>query len=303
MSGDAGSGEPFEQAVALIVDVWPHEGAGSEMHVGDIAWGVFHRWPSALDSLRLWSVEQGPPQALTMFDGSGVCDLVVRPGDVGLEAARLALDWAEAACRDAAVSAEQVELRVGRRIHEPPLLQLLEDRGLSPRSVGAPAMSRSIGADDVAESVVPDGYRIRQLRSDELPQRVRAFRAAFPDDELCVDAYRALRECSVYNPRLDVVATAQSDSIVAFATLWFDTQNMVVQIEPAGCHPDHRRLGLTQAVIFHALRIAVERGASEALVRHNSDNLAARALYKSCGFSAACEHVGLSKTLDTMTSH
>ncbi|MGB3736507.1 MAG: hypothetical protein WA964_16220, partial [Ilumatobacter sp.] len=159
MSGDAGSGETFERAVALIADVWKHAGAGSEMHVGDLAWGVFHRWPSALESLRLWSVDHGPPQALTMFDGSRVCDLVVRPGAVGLEAARRALDWAEAACRDAADGVEQVEFRVGRRIHEPQLLQLLEDRGFLPRSAGAPAMSRPIGPDDVAESLVPDGYR------------------------------------------------------------------------------------------------------------------------------------------------
>ena len=163
-------------------------------------------------------------------------------------------------------------------------------------------MSRAIATGDVDDSVLPDGYRVRQLLEGELVQRVDTFKEAFPGDDLGVDAYKALRGCSLYRPRLDLVAVDPSNSIAAFATLWLDARNAVVQIEPAGCHPDHRRLGLARAVIHHAMRVAAELGANEALVRHNSDNFSARALYESCGFTTACEHVGLSKTLDCMNA-
>ncbi len=302
MLDESERGEVFEQAASLIADVWSHNGAGSEMHIGDLAWGTFRRWPSAYGSLRLWPGDAQPTQALTMFDGVGVCDLVVRPGEAGLEAADLALDWAEARCREVAAGAKHAEFRVGRRLHGTALRRLLDDRGFLPRSGGAPAMSRMIATGDIDEPVLPDGFRVRELLEGDLAQRVDTFKEAFPGDELGVDAYKALRGCSLFRPRLDVVAIDPSNSIAAFATLWLDVQNAVVQIEPAGCHPDHRRLGLTRAVIHHALRVAVELGANEALVRHNSDNFSARALYESCGFSTACDHVGLSKTLDCMNA-
>ena len=115
-------------------------------------------------------------------------------------------------------------------------------------------------------------------------------------EALVVDAYRALRACRPYTARLDVVATSPSSAVAAFATLWLDPRNGVVQLEPAGCHPDHRRLGLTRAVILHALRWSAELGATGALVRHISTNTAARALYESCGFTTTSEDTGFIKT-------
>ncbi len=286
----------FNSAAAFITEQWPHSGASSEMHVGDLAWGTFHNWPSALDALRLWTDNAGRTQALTMFDGSGVCDLVVRPGAAGIAAATQALDWAEQACRSTSSESEPVELRVGRRVHATELVELLESRGFKRRTDGVPAMSRTITTNSIASPSAPAGYEIRELRPDELASRVQAFNAAFPQDNLTVDGYQALQGCSLYNARLDVVA-ATSSGIAAFATLWLDQRNGVVQIEPTGCQPDHRRLGLTRAVILQALQWSAELGATEALVRHVDTNLAARSLYEACGFTTACELTGFEKTI------
>lgn len=289
----------FDRALDFVCEMWMQDGLGSEMHVGDLAWGTFHRWPSALAALRLWTDRSGRIQALTMFDGTGVCDLVVRPGDAGLEAATLALNWAEAECTSTAIDPSLVELRVGRRLQTPRLVELLEMRGFARLQSGVPAMSRRITAADVDRSAVPDGYEIREVRTEDLASRVDGFNVAFDGDALRVDAYRALRGCSAYVPSLDIVAMSSENLVAAFATLWLDRQNLVVQIEPAGCQPDHRRRGLTQAVILHALSRAVELGAVEALVRHVSTNDAARALYQACGFATVSEHTGFVKTLDT----
>ena len=250
------------------------------MHVGDLAWGTFHHWPSALGTLRLWSDGAAQIQVLTMFDGSGVCDLVVRPGHAGLEAATRALEWAARTRVGTAVGSEPIKLRVGRRLQSTETVELLHARGFERCSSGVPAMSRTIARGEVASPSIPNGYAIRELHVDDLASRVRAFNAAFPGEGLCVDAYRALRACPPYNPRLDVVAMSPSSEVAAFATLWLDSRNGVVQIEPAGCHPDHRRLGLTRAVILQALRWSVELGATDALVRHVSTNSAAHALLR-----------------------
>ncbi|MGA9278294.1 GNAT family N-acetyltransferase [Ilumatobacter sp.] len=297
MSGAADRTPVFDRAAEFVSEMWSHSGPGSEMHVGDLVWGTFHRWPSAVEAVRLWPDSVGQTQVLTMFDGSGVCDLVVRPGPAGLEAAARALEWAERASAATVVGSEPFELRVGRRLQSTEVVELLRARGFERRSIGVPAMSRTIADADVASPTIPRGYAIRELLPDDLASRVQCFEAAFPGRELCVDAYRALRACPTYVPRLDVVATSPSSEVAAFATMWLDPYNGVVQIEPAGCHPDHRRLGLTRAVILEALRESVELGASGALVRHVSTNTAAHALYASCGFTTSCEHNGFVKTI------
>jgi ribosomal protein S18 acetylase RimI-like enzyme len=287
----------LDRAAAFVAEMWRHHGPSSEMHVGDLAWGTFGRWPSRLGAVRLWSDGAGRPQALTMYDGTRVCDLVVRPGRAGTEVAEQAVDWAERVCAATATGDESVDLRVGRRVQSPEVVDLLDARGFRRDASGVPAMSRAIALADVDVPVIADGYSIRPLHPDDLVSRVHVFNAAFPGEALRVDAYRALRGCRVYDPRLDVVAVSPASEVVAFATLWLDTHNGVVQIEPAGCHPDHRRLGLTRAVILDALRRSVESGATSALVRHVSDNIAARALYESCGFTTVCEATGFTKTL------
>jgi ribosomal protein S18 acetylase RimI-like enzyme len=301
VGGAQGDRATFERSADFIRDVWKHNGSASEMHIGDLCWGVFHRSPPALASLRLWSVGTESPQALTMYDGNRVCDLVVRPGEAGVQSAELALDWAEAKCRGASPEADRVDFRVGRRVHQQPVRQLLVERGFVPLSTGSLAMHRTIGVDEIGDPVVPAGYHLRQLQDDELDERVRAFVAAFPDDELSNEAYRRLRHCAAYRPSLDVVVGAPDGTVAAFATLWFDSSNSVVQIEPAGCHPEHRRLGLTRAAILHALAAAARLGASDALVRPRSENGAAQKLYGSCGFQVASEHFGFVKSIDLTT--
>ena len=295
MSAAQDSAHVFEQAAVFVSEMWGHYGPRSEMHVGDLAWGTFSRWPSKLSALRLWSDEAAQIQALTMFDGAGVCDLLVRPGPSGLTAASQALDWAESRFR--ADGSMSHELRVGRRVQSSSIIELLRTRGFERLPASVPAMSRSISSANLAPASIAPGYVVRELTDDDLSSRVLAFNAAFPGDELCIEAYQRLRGCSLYDQRLDIVAFSQKSTVASFATLWLDKANGVVQIEPAGCHPDHRRRGLTRAVILRALHSAVSLGATAALVRHVNTNTAAKALYESCGFSTACTDTGFAKTL------
>jgi len=277
--------------------MWQHDGPASEMHVGDLAWGTIKRWPAPSDGLRLWFDPDGRVQALTLFDGAGVCDLVVRPGELGLHAARAALDWAEDKRRSVATGPGPLDLRIGRRLRAPALVEVLEAHGFTRLATGVPAMSRSLRATGHDQPPPPAGYEIRAVRTEDLASRVSAFDAAFPGESLHIDAYRALRKCAPYVPALDIVAISPTGVVAAFATLWLDTHNAVVQIEPTGCRPEYRRQGLTRALLLHALAKAAELGATQALVRHVGTNDAAKSLYLACGFATVSERTGFAKTL------
>lgn len=287
----------FERAASFLSEMWINDRAACEMHVGDLAWGTYHRWPTAFDALRLWYDDARRPQALTMFDGTGVCDLVVRPGPSGLEAAGRALTWAELTCREMVRGSSPAELQVGRRVQSAEVAGLLCDRGFERCATGIPAMSRALPANSSAAPAAPMGYSIRELEPRDISSRVAAHNAAFPGAGLCSDAYWALRDCPAYISRLDVVAIAPGSTVAAFATLWLDPANKAVQIEPAGCLPEHRRRGLTHAVILEGLQRSAELGAEQALVRHLPSNVAAKALYEACGFTTVCTDAGFAKRL------
>jgi ribosomal protein S18 acetylase RimI-like enzyme len=55
-------------------------------------------------------------------------------------------------------------------------------------------------------------------------------------------------------------------------------------LQRVAVHPDHRRHGYGRAVVLDGLRWLQRRGATRALVNTQRDNVAALALYHSCGF-------------------
>jgi ribosomal protein S18 acetylase RimI-like enzyme len=144
---------------------------------------------------------------------------------------------------------------------------------------------------------LPAGFVCRPLREEDIPSRVATHHLAFPGDDLCGDAYLTLRSCPAYDPALDLVVVNRSDSVVSFCTLWMDEANGAGLVEPVACHPEYRRRGLTQFVIVEGLRRLWARGAKQAVVRVHSENLAARLLYRSCGFSVASTAFGHQKRI------
>jgi ribosomal protein S18 acetylase RimI-like enzyme len=139
---------------------------------------------------------------------------------------------------------------------------------------------------------LPAGFVCRPLRQEDIPSRVAAFNLAFPGENLSVGDHVTLRSCPGFVDALDLVVVNQSDDVVAFCTLWIDDTNGVGLVEPAGCHPDYRRRGLTQFVILDGLQRLWALGAKQAIVRVHSENTAARQLYQSCGFSLVSSAVG-----------
>src|SRR3954454_1652666 len=64
----------------LISEVWPVYGPGSEMHVGDLYWSLFHRRLGGPGSpVTLWYDAEEALQGMTLFPGPTWCDIILRP--------------------------------------------------------------------------------------------------------------------------------------------------------------------------------------------------------------------------------
>jgi len=87
-----------------------------------------------------------------------------------------------------------------------------------------------------------------------------------------------------YRRDLDFVAIGPDGKFVSCTNVWYDEELRVAEFEPVGCHPDHRRKGVTRALLLSALRHLRNLGTEQAIVYTSSENQAARALYESCGF-------------------
>lgn len=87
-----------------------------------------------------------------------------------------------------------------------------------------------------------------------------------------------------YRSELDLVVTAPDGSFAAYCIAWYDAANRIGVFEPVGCHPAHRRQGLTKVLLFEGMRRLAGLGARAAFVGTNGTNVAAAALYSSVGF-------------------
>jgi len=138
----------------------------------------------------------------------------------------------------------------------------------------------------IPELSLPAGYSIRHVRGEEdLHQRITVHREAFaPYTSVTPDKYRAIMNAPTYQPELDLVVVAPDGSFASFCIVWYDERNQFGVFEPVGCHPQHRRRGLTKALICEGLRRLKRLGATLASVGSEDHNVASNALYESLGF-------------------
>jgi ribosomal protein S18 acetylase RimI-like enzyme len=285
-------------AQRLISEVWSAYGPASEMHVGDLYWALFHRRLRDLGApVALWYDTDGALQGMTLFPGQTWCDIVLRPAHFASSLSEEMVAWALRECRRRNPQPTgPLVLRIGRRVTSPERLEFLERMGFERMNFGYLALAVDAHA-EYQRRDLQTGFVCRPLHPEDIPSRVATYNLAFPGEDLSVEDYATLRSCPGYDPALDLVVVDQSQAVVSFCTLWIDDANGVGLLEPVGCHPEFRRRGLTQFVILAGLQRLWERGAKQAIVRVHSDNLAARKLYQSCGFSTVSTAFGHEKRI------
>lgn len=234
----------------------------------DVQW--WWRRPRATDTLVLpvWSDGRGPVAAagLTAFDDAWQADVFVVPATV--DAAEV---WA--AALDAAGRAGAQSLRVLVRDEDTALVRLALDSGFTTtEEVSGTAWMDADRRPPVAHV---DGFAVvdRVTRADRAHPMI-------PRNGELVEA--RLRQCSLYDPALDLAVEDADGAVAGYALFWFDPTTLVGLVEPMRVEDDHQRRGLARMLLTNGLDRLARAGARWLKVGFESD--AARRLYLGAGF-------------------
>jgi GNAT superfamily N-acetyltransferase len=91
-----------------------------------------------------------------------------------------------------------------------------------------------------------------------------------------------LRQCSLYDPVLDLAVEDPDGRAVGYALFWFDHTTLVGLLEPMRVEDEYQRRGLARMLLTNGLDRLGRKGARRLKVGFETD--AARSLYLSAGF-------------------
>jgi ribosomal protein S18 acetylase RimI-like enzyme len=266
--------------LALTRDSWRNWQPYTHYHVGDLSWRL--RNPDYETGLRLWFDDTGRLAGFSEF-ANGSLDFQVHPDYRDVLEPQI-LTWTEEeSIRIAPEDGSVPTILTWANPGEAGFIALLESRGYQ-REEAHFCTHIGLIAGDIPEPPLPEGYRVRHLRSEEeIEARVQAHRDGWQTNKMTVEAYRRLMAMPGYRPELDIVAVAPDDTMVACCNCWIDEENRVGEFEPVATHASYRQMGMGRAIIRYGQRQMHRYGAHTAFVVSRHENIAARRLYAGCG--------------------
>lgn len=241
---------------------------GGIWDAADVQW--WWRRPRATDELALpvWFDEAGPVAAsgLTAGDDTWQADVFAVPSIVDAEDV-----WA--ATLEATAGHQLDGLRVVVPGDDAPLAGLAIRSGfeMSDELEGTAWMD----ADQRPPVVQVDGFTLvdRVTRADR-PHQMIARNGELVESRL--------RQCSLYDPRLDLAVEDADGTVAGYALFWFDHTTLVGQLEPMRVKDEYQRRGLARMLLTNGLDRLARTGAHRLKVGFTSD--VARNLYLGAGF-------------------
>lgn len=91
-----------------------------------------------------------------------------------------------------------------------------------------------------------------------------------------------LRECTLYDPTLDLAIETTDGQIAGYSMYWFDPVTKVGLVEPVRVHGEFQRKGLARAMVTNGIERLVAKGTEHIKVSWETE--AAGALYLGVGF-------------------
>lgn len=152
-------------------------------------------------------------------------------------------------------------------------------------------------SDPIPHIPFPNGYGIRCIEGEsEVAQLVNLHRTAFGTEQMTVEYRLAMMHAPEYDQTMDWVATSPDGNLAAFCIGSIDAEDFSIgYLDPIGTHPEHRRIGLSAAMIAYGLSVLKSRGAKYAQFGTSSENIPMRQLAEQTGFKLDSESVWFSK--------
>jgi predicted N-acetyltransferase YhbS len=237
----------------------------------DLQW--WWRTPRRSDAVEqlFWLDDEGPVAGvvLTHWGDAWACDPIVVPG---ASAVSLPTVWARAVEAIDALGPEAVDVLA--RDDDVELQGLLAGTGFvsgDDRS-GIAWMDAEDRADVAA---LPHGFEL--VDRTRQPTRPHPMRRRSGEE---VEA--RLRQCSLYDPALDLAVETRDGEVAGYALFWLDPVTEVGLVEPMRVEDAYQRRGLARAMLTAGLDRLATRGARRLKVGYGTD--AARRLYVGVGF-------------------
>jgi GNAT superfamily N-acetyltransferase len=237
----------------------------------DLQW--WWRTPRRSDAVGqfFWIDDEGPVAGVVLTDWGRAwgCDPIVVPG---VSTVTLPTVWARALEAINALGLRAVEVLA--RDDDPELQGLLAAAGF------ATDESRSgitwMNAPDRPEvTALPEGFA--------LVDRARSTTRLHPMRRRSGDGVEArLKQCSLYDPGLDLSVEAADGPVAGYALFWLDPVTEVGLLEPMRVEGAYQRRGLARAMLTAGLDRLAQQGARRLKVGYATD--VARALYAGAGF-------------------
>jgi len=237
-------------------------------------WWRKPRRSDAIDQL-FWIDDEGPVAGVVLTDWGSAwgCDLIVVPGVTTVTLSTL---WGRAVEAFEALGLETVEVLV--RDDDAELVGLLGGAGavVGDEEDGTAWMDAEERAD---VTPLPEGF----VLVDRILETTRPHPMRHRNGKR-VEA--RLRQCSLYDPALDLAAETPDGQVGGYALFWFDPVTEVGMLEPMRVEDEYQRRGLARALLTAGLDRLASRGAQRLKVSYATD--AARSLYVGAGFRVTC---------------
>jgi len=131
-------------------------------------------------------------------------------------------------------------------------------------------------ADRPAPLPFPDGYALVPRPDQDRPHPMIRRNGA--------EVEARLRQCSLYDPDLDLAVRGPARDFAGYALFWPDRRTGVGLVEPMRVEDEHAGRGVAGALLRAGLDLLAGRGCSRLKVSHAVDNPAAGRLYHGAGF-------------------
>lgn len=275
--------DDFPRVRDLLMDSISLAGPPFHCSVGDLDfWCVLSAHSHGISGAQVWVDDSGSIRGVAWPDEEAV-DLFVHPHHLSLVDAMLY--WAERQ-RAASRPPGQAKLPLICQAFEGDafLEEVLRSRGYERTEFFSRHRARPLSVTP-PNPTLPPGYAISNTADlRDLSSLFGAHDECFPHFEMSADRYALLMASPTYRKDLDLVAAADDGTVAAFCIAWFDERNRLGVFEPVGCHPEHRRKGLSSVLMSEGMRRLRDLGADTAIVKTANANAASNPLYESLGF-------------------
>jgi GNAT superfamily N-acetyltransferase len=175
--------------------------------------------------------------------------------------------------------------------------EILEESGFEKGEVYSTPKTRKLDTPN-PDFPVPLGYYIRSVDPyKDFEELASAIRIVFGHGEWFTrDILDGLSKAAFYQRDLNLLALDNSDKIASFCTFRYDPPSRIVELEPMGTLPDHRRRGLGKALICEGLR-RLEKYNPTLLFLEAANNPAAKRLYAATDFKGDNPYVFWNKRI------